>query len=70
MGLVPKRDETFKSMSLKGKMVDPGAGIGTEVDVKENFKVIDTYHQQMEMYGNGPNGKEMKIMEIKYTHKK
>jgi hypothetical protein len=63
-------DEATKSMTLKGKMVDPGMGDGTEMDVKEIFKVIDNDHQTMEMYGNGPDGKEMKMMEIKYTRKK
>lgn len=63
-------DEATKSMTLKGKMVDPGMGDGTEMDIKEIFKVIDNDHQTMEMYGNGPDGKEMKMMEIKYTRKK
>lgn len=60
-------DSTSKIMNLTGKMVDPG--IGKEVDVRETFRVVDENNTIMEMYGNGPNGKEMKTMEIKYKRK-
>lgn len=60
-------DETTKSMTLKGMMVDPSAGTGKQVPVKEIFKVIDDKTQVMEMYGNAPDGKEFKMMEIKYS---
>jgi Protein of unknown function (DUF1579) len=62
-------DEASKSMTLKGMMVDPSAGNGKEVAVKEIFKVIDDKNHVMEMYGAGPDGKEFKMMEIKYTRK-
>jgi hypothetical protein len=62
-------DESTKSMTLKGMMVDPAAGTGKEVAVKEIFKIVDDKNQLMEMYGNGPDGKEFKMMEIKYSRK-
>ncbi len=63
-------DEATKTMTLKGKMVEPGAGDGREVDVKETFKIVDNDHQVMEMFGIGPDGKEFKSMHIDYTRKK
>ena len=62
-------DESTKSMTLKGMMVDPSAGTGKEVPVKEVFKIIDEKTQVMEMYGNAADGKEFKMMEIKYSLK-
>ena len=62
-------DETTKSMTLKGMVVDPSAGTGKEVPVREVFKIIDEKTHLMEMYGNGPDGKEFKMMEIKYSRK-
>jgi hypothetical protein len=63
-------DEGSKSMTLSGTCVDPSAGNGREMKVREVFKIIDDNTQQMEMYGPGPDGKEFKMMEIKYTRKK
>ncbi len=61
-------DEASKTMSLKGKCIDPGAGPnGKEMDIRESFKIIDDKTQLMEMYGPGPDGKEFKMMEIKLT---
>lgn len=60
-------DEASKSVTLKGKMMDPGTKEMT--DMKEVFKVIDDNTQMMEMYVT-MDGKEMKTMEIKSTRKK
>lgn len=60
-------DEATRTMTLNGKCVDPAQGDGREMVVKETFKVIDDKNQVMEMYGPGPDGKEFKMMEIKYT---
>ena len=57
-----------KSLVMKGKMTDPLTGKGT--DVKEVMKFMDDNNQTMEMYVAGPDGKEMKTMEIKFTRKK
>lgn len=60
-------DAASKSITLRGRMVDPGTL--KEVDVKEIFKPIDNNYQVMEMYTTTPDGKEFKTMEIKYTRK-
>ena len=61
-------DEGSKSLSSKGKMVDPT--LGKELTTREVFKIIDDNTQTMEMYKPAPDGKEFKTMEIKYTRKK
>ena len=63
-------DAATKSMTLTGKCVDPMAGGGKEMELKEIFKMVDDKTQVMEMYGPGPDGKELKMMEIKFTRKK
>ena len=61
-------DAATKSVTLLGKMIDPSTL--KEIDHKETFKVIDDNTQQIAMYGPGPDGKEFKMMEIKFTRKK
>jgi hypothetical protein len=61
-------DAASKTMTLKGKMVDPASG--EEKDFKQVIKIIDDNTQLMEMYGPGENGKEFKTMQIKYTRAK
>lgn len=61
-------DEASKTMTLKGTMVDPATG--RDCNVRETFRIIDNEHQVMEMFCEGPDGKEFKTMEIKYTRKK
>lgn len=61
-------DEATKTLKLKGKCLDPM--MGKEVELREDFKVIDDKTQLMEMYSTGPDGKEFKMMEIKLTKKK
>jgi hypothetical protein len=61
-------DESNKTITLSGRAVD--AGTMKEADYKQIFKMIDDNTQAMEMYGPGPDGKEYKMMEIKYTRKK
>ena len=63
-------DEASKTMTLKGKVIDPGAGNNKEMEIRETFKIIDDNTQMMEMFSQGPDGKEFKMMEIKYTRKK
>ena len=63
-------DEANKTMTLTGKAVDATTGTGKEIDVREVFKVVDDNTQVFEMYGPAPDGKEYKMMEIKYTRKK
>ncbi|MFT3826195.1 MAG: DUF1579 domain-containing protein [Chitinophagaceae bacterium] len=61
-------DEATKSMSLKGKMVDPTTG--QDVDMRELVTIVDDNTQKMEMFCNGPDGKEMKNMEIVFKRSK
>ncbi|HMG66895.1 MAG TPA: DUF1579 domain-containing protein [Chitinophagaceae bacterium] len=61
-------DNASNSLVMKGKTTDPMSG--KDVDVKEVLKFPDDNHQTLEMYGAGPDGKEMKMMEIKFTRKK
>lgn len=68
MSLEGRWDEASKSVNFTGKCVDPMTG--KEMDVRETFKPVDNNFQIMEMYCQGPDGKEYKTMEIKYTRKK
>src|SRR5688572_5959576 len=63
-----KWDDASNSITMSGKMVDPS--IGKEVIEKQVFRIIDDNTHVMEMYKPGPDGKEYKCMEIKYTRKK
>ena len=63
-------DEASKTINLSGTCVDPSAGNGRTMKLRQTFKIVDDNNQVMEMYGAGPDGKEMKMMEIKYTRKK
>jgi hypothetical protein len=58
-------DEGSKSMTLTGKMVNPGTG--EECSFRQVMKIVDDKNQVMEMYGPDEEGKEFKVMEIKYT---
>jgi hypothetical protein len=61
-------DEASKSITFKGKTMDPMTM--RETSLKEIFKIVDDNNQLMEMYAPGPDGKELKMMEIKFTRKK
>lgn len=63
-------DESTKSMTLKGTMIDPGMGGGTEIPIRQVFKVVDADHQEMQMYTTYPGMDEVMMMEIKWTRKK
>jgi hypothetical protein len=63
-------DAAGKTMTLTGSTVNIMTGDGRSCDIREVFKVIDDNTQVMEMYGYSPEGKEYKMMEIKYTRKK
>lgn len=62
-------DAATKSVTMKGKFIDPSSG--KESEMKEVFKVIDENTHMMEMYGpSSKDGKEMKMMEMKFTRTK
>ncbi|MBC7872352.1 MAG: DUF1579 domain-containing protein [Ferruginibacter sp.] len=60
-------DEATKTITMKGKGMDPM--VLRESNYKQTFKIIDDNNQFMEMYGPGMDGKEYKMMEIKFTRK-
>jgi Protein of unknown function (DUF1579) len=62
-------DAATKTMNLKGMCVDPSSG--KECEMREVFKVVDDNTHMMEMYGQNPkDGKEMKMVEMKFTRAK
>jgi len=61
-------DDKTKSVTSKGKMVDPTTG--KDVEVREVWKWIDDNNQLMEMYCTAHGKKEYKNMEIRLTRKK
>lgn len=62
-------NEESRSITIKGKMIDPTTG--KDCQFREVFTIIDNDHQLMEMYApDSKTGKEYKSMEIKYTRKK
>lgn len=60
-------DDASKSITFKGKCVDPSTG--KDMAVRQVLKVVDDNNQVMEMYCNS-TGKEMKTMEIKLSRRK
>jgi hypothetical protein len=63
-------DDATKSMTLKGQCVNACTGDGKEMDIWEKFTVVDDNSHMMEMYCKGPDGKDFKTMQIKFTRKK
>lgn len=61
-------DPATKTMTLTGKVVDPGTK--QESEVKETFTIIDDNTQEMKMFSTGPDGKEFQSLNIRYTRKK
>ncbi len=55
-----------KTTEAKGKMTMPGAG---EMEMRSVAKHADKDHMTFEMYGPGPDGKEMLFIKISYTRK-
>lgn len=62
-------DAATKSITMKGMCTDPASG--KDCEMKEVFKVVDDNTHIMEMYGPNPkDGKEMKMMEMKFKRAK
>ena len=55
-----------KTITLKGQHAEPGGGHMTHRAV---WQIVDSNTQTFDMYGTHGNGKEMKMMEIRYTRK-
>jgi hypothetical protein len=60
-------DEASKTITSKGKMVDPSSG--KELDVRETYQFMDNNNHKMEMFCT-KDGKEMKTMELMIKRKK
>jgi hypothetical protein len=56
------------TIKFKGKMSDPM--MGKEVPYTMNLKIADNDHHSLEMWGPGPDGKNVKWMELQYTRAK
>ena len=67
MNLEGNWDEATKTMTMKGKCVDPITGENKEI--RETFTIVDKDHHLMQMY-ESTGGKERKTMQIHYTRKK
>ncbi|HVU56869.1 MAG TPA: DUF1579 domain-containing protein [Puia sp.] len=68
MTLTGAWDNATNSITFTGTMVDPASG--KDIPIRQVLKMVDDNHQTMEMYANmGPDGKEHKTMEIKFTRK-
>jgi Protein of unknown function (DUF1579) len=61
-------DASGKSFTMKSTMWDPATGKANTVDTK--MTIADNDHHTFEMWAKGPDGKKLKMMEIKYTRKK
>jgi hypothetical protein len=58
-------DDATKSAIMKGTETDPMSG--KQISVKETITIVSDNSQLIQMFMIGPDGKEMKTMEIKYT---
>ncbi|HEX6915245.1 MAG TPA: DUF1579 domain-containing protein [Chitinophagaceae bacterium] len=67
MNMEGNYDEGTKTLSTKGKMVDPTTG--KDCDVRETVTWLDDNTQKMEMYCN-MHGREFKTMELTARRKK
>ena len=61
-------DDASKTLNLKGSQTDPTTG--KDMDIREVMKVNDDKNYTLEMYGTGPDGKEMKFMDMVCKRKK
>jgi hypothetical protein len=68
MNLSGTFDAAGKVMTMTGRMDDPAAG--KTVTVREKMTVVSKDEVLFEMSGPGPDGKDYRMMEIRYTRKK
>ena len=61
-------DSTTKTMNLEGTQTNPSTG--KDMGIREVMKIIDDNTYTLEMYGDGPGGKEIKFMEGTFKRKK
>ena len=61
-------DAATKTLNLKGTQTNPTNG--KDMGIREVMKVIDNDTYTLTMYGDGPDGKEIKFMEGTFKRKK
>ncbi|MDZ4773509.1 MAG: DUF1579 domain-containing protein [Planctomycetota bacterium] len=61
-------DAATKTFTYTGEMQDPVQG--KYVKMRSTEKVVDKDHMVMSTYSPGPDGKEMRMMEVSYTRAK
>jgi hypothetical protein len=62
-------DSTSKTITFKGKMVDPETK--GETEIRETYKIVDDSTHEMEMFGpDRKTGQEVKTMHITYKRRK
>jgi hypothetical protein len=67
MKMMGNYDESTKTITFNGNMVDPMTG--KEMEVKQTLELTDNTHQTMAMYMTPEGQSEFKTMEIKFTKK-
>jgi hypothetical protein len=61
-------DTASTTLNLKGTQTNPSNG--RNMNIREVMKIIDADTYRLEMYGDGPDGKEIKFMEGLFKRKK
>ncbi len=61
-------DEASKTLNMNGTQTSPMTG--KDVSIRQVTKILDDNKYLLEMYMPGPDGKEMKFMEGKFSRKK
>lgn len=61
-------DETSKTLNMKGTQTNPESG--ADMGIRQVLKLIDNDTYTLTMYGDGPDGKEIKFMEGTFKRKK
>ncbi|GAC1396833.1 MAG: hypothetical protein NVSMB68_13420 [Thermoanaerobaculia bacterium] len=68
MTSIGSTSDNGKTWTFKSEMTDPKTG--KDMPGESRLTITDTDHHTMEMWGAGPNGKNMKMMQIEYTRRK
>ncbi len=68
MMMTGQYDAATKTMTYKGTQTDPTTG--KDANVRQEQKFLDDDNYVMTMYGDGPDGKEMKFMEATFKRVK
>jgi len=61
-------DTSGKVLTSSGRMDDPS--VGKVVTIRNKMTIVSTDEMLFEMWGPAPDGKDYRIMEIRYKRKK